>query len=36
MIVFADVVFEHVLLMSARVFTSQVSYYYAVCCHSIG
>ena len=28
MIVFADATFEHVLLMSACVFGSQVSYYY--------
>ena len=35
-IVFADAVFEHVLLMSACVFTSQVSYNYSVCCRSIG
>ena len=35
MIVFADAAFEHVLLMSSCVFTSQVSYYYADCCHSL-
>ena len=33
MIVFADGAFEHVLVMSACMFTSQVSYYYPVCCH---
>ena len=36
MIGFADAVFEYVGLMSACVFTSQVSYYYAVCCISMG
>ena len=35
MIVFADTAFEHVLLISACGLTSQVSYYYAVRCHSL-